>query len=196
MHGVWVASRMSRAADGASLIERIAARDMTALRALLARHQVGVFRYILRLVGNAAIAEELTNEVFLVVWQNAGNFEGTGSAASWILSIARHRAISSLRKRREENWDQNAADALHDTRDNPKVAAQKANKGVIMRRCLDELSPEHKDIIDLAYYHDMSISEVRDVLQIPESTVKTRMFHARKRLSELLKEAGVDRGWP
>jgi RNA polymerase sigma-70 factor, ECF subfamily len=187
---------MSRAADEASLIGRIAARDMSALRALLARRQVGVFRYILRLVGNAAVAEELTNEVFLEVWQNAGNFEGTGSAASWILSIARHRAVSNLRKPCEESWDQDAADALHDPGDNPEVAAQKADKGAIMRRCLDVLSPEHKGIIDLVYYHDMSISEVSDVLQIPENTVKTRMFHARKRLSELLKEAGIDRGWP
>ena len=52
-----------------------------------------------------------------------------------------------------------------------------------MRRCLDALSPEHKGIIDLVYYHDMSISEAMDVLQIPENTVKTRMFHARRRLS-------------
>jgi RNA polymerase sigma-70 factor, ECF subfamily len=187
---------MSRAADEASLIGRIAARDMNALRALLARHQVRVFRCILRLVRNAAVAEELTNEVFLEIWQNAGNFEGKGSAASWILSIAHHRAVSSLHKRCEESWDQDAADALHDTGDNPEVAAQKADKGAIMRRCLDALSPEHKGIIDLVYYHDMSISEAREVLQIPENTVKTRMFHARKRLSELLKEAGVDRGWP
>ena len=187
---------MRRAADEASLIGRIATRDMTALRALLACHQVRVFRYILRLVRNAAVAEELTNEVFLEVWRNAGNFEETGSAASWILSIARHRAVSSLRKRCEEGWDQDAADALHDTADNPEVAAQKADKGAIMRRCLDALSPEHKSIIDLVYYHDMSIREAREVLQIPENTVKTRMFHARKRLSELLKEAGIDRGWP
>jgi len=187
---------MNRAADEASLIERIAARDMTALRALLARRQVRVFRYILRLVGNAAVAEELTNEVFLEVWRHAGNFDGRGSATSWLLSIAHHRAVSSLRKRCEESWDQEAADALHDMGDNPEVAAQKADKGAIMRRCLDALSPMHKGIIDLVYYHDMSISEASDVLQIPKNTVKTRMFHARKRLSELLKEAGIDRGWP
>src|SRR4029450_1263083 len=119
---------MSRAADEASLIGRIAARDMTALRALLARRQVRVFRYILRLVGNAAVAEELTNEVFLEVWRNAGNFDGIGSAASWILSIARHRAVSSLRKRCEESWDQEAADALHDLGGNPEVAGAEADK--------------------------------------------------------------------
>ena len=73
---------------------------------------------------------------------------------------------------------------------------QKADKSAILRRCIDALSPEHKGIIDLVYYHEMSISEASEVLQIPENTVKTRMFYARKRLSELLEAAGVDRGWP
>jgi len=187
---------MGRAADEASLIGRIAARDMTALRALLACHQVRVFRYILRLVRNAAVAEELTNEVFLEVWRSAGSYAGASSAATWMLSIAHHRAVSSLRKRREETWDEDAAAELPDTGDNPEMVAQKADKGAIMRRCLDALSPEHKSIIDLVYYHDMSIREAREVLQIPENTVKSRMYHARKRLSELLKEAGIDRGWP
>ena len=149
---------MTRAADEASLIGRIAAGDETALRALFARHQIRVFRFILRLVRNAAVAEELTNEVFLEVWRNAGSYAGASSAATWILSIAHHRAVSSLRKRREESWDEDAAAALPDTDDDPEVAAQKADKGAILRRCLDALSPEHKGIIDLVYYHEMSIS--------------------------------------
>ena len=85
---------------------------------------------------------------------------------------------------------------IADTDDNPEVVAQKADKGAIMRRCLDGLSAEHRAIIDLVYYHEQSIAEVSAVLGIPEATVKTRMFYARKKLSELLKAAGVDRGWP
>jgi RNA polymerase sigma-70 factor (ECF subfamily) len=187
---------MNGAADEASLIRRIAAGDESALRALFARHQARVFRFILRLIRNTAVSEELTNEVFLEVWRSAGKYEGASSAATWMLSIAHHRAVNSLRKRREESWDEDAAAMLPDTGDNPEVAAQKADKGAILRRCLERLSPEHKGIIDLVYYHEMSISEASEVLQIPENTVKTRMFHARKRLSELLKSAGIDRGWP
>jgi RNA polymerase sigma-70 factor (ECF subfamily) len=187
---------MTRPADEASLIGRIAAGDETALRALIARHQVRVFRFILRLVRSNAVAEELTNEVFLEVWRSAGSFAGTSSAATWVLSIAHHRAVSSLRRRREESWDENAAAALPDSGDDPEVAAQKADKGAALRRCLEALSPEHKGIIDLVYYHEMSIGEASEVLGIPENTVKTRMFYARKRLSELLREAGIDRGWP
>ena len=184
------------AVDEASLVARIAAGDTVALRGLFVRHQVRVYRFILRLVQNAAVAEELTNEVFLEVWRNAGTFSGASSAVTWMLSIAHHRAVSSLRKRREVGWDERAAAALSDTADDPEVAAQKVDKGAILRRCLDALSPEHKSIVDLVYYHEMSISEAGAVLQIPENTVKTRLFNARKRLSLLLRQSGIDRGWP
>jgi RNA polymerase sigma-70 factor, ECF subfamily len=187
---------MSRAAQDAELVRRIAAGDETALRALIAAHQTRVFRFASRLVGSAAVAEEVTNEVFLEVWRNAGKFEGASAPATWILSIAHHRAVSRLRKRREESWDEDAAEALADAADDPEVAAQKADKGAILRLCLDQLSAAHKAVVDLVYYHELSVSEVSEVLNIPENTVKTRMFYARKRLSELLKAHGVDRGWP
>jgi RNA polymerase sigma-70 factor (ECF subfamily) len=187
---------MAGVADEAPLIARIAAGDTAALRELFARHHIRVYRFILRLVRNPAPAEELTNEVFLEVWLNAGRFEGASSAITWMLSIAHHRAVSSLRKRRDQGWDERAAAAVPDTADDPEVAAQKIDKGAILRRCLDALSPEHKGIVDLVYYHEMSIAEAAEVLQIPENTVKTRLFHARRRLSELLERAGIDRGWP
>jgi RNA polymerase sigma-70 factor (ECF subfamily) len=187
---------MSRATDDAELVRRTAAGDETALRGLFARHQTRVYRFILRLVGNTAVAEELTNEVFLEVWRNAAKFEGASAAATWMLSIAHHRAVSDLRKRREEGWDEDAAGTLQDGGDDPEVAAQKSDKSAILRLCLDKLSPDHKAIVDLVYYHELSVAEASEVLQIPENTVKTRMFYARKRLSELLEDAGVDRGWP
>src|SRR5262245_10465429 len=187
---------MSRASQDLELIRRTAAGDETALRALLAAHQTRVFRFTMRLVGNAAVAEEVTNEVFLEVWRNAGKFEGASAPGTWILSIAHHRAVSRLRKRREEAWDEDAAGALQDLGDDPEVVAQKADKGAILRECLGKLSAEHKAVVELVYYHELSVSEVSEVLKIPENTVKTRMFYARKRLSELLKAAGVDRGWP
>ena len=187
---------MAGAADEASLIARIAAGDAVALRELFARDQARVYRFILRLIQDAAVADELTNEVFLEVWRNAGRFGGAASAVTWVLSIAHHRAVSTLRKRREETWNENAAAALTDTADDPEVAAQKVDKGAILRRCLNALSPEHRAIIDLVYYHELSIGEAGEILQIPSGTVKTRLFHARKRLSGLLKQAGIDRGWP
>lgn len=178
------------------LIGRIAKQDQTAIEVLFGRYQVRVFRFVLRLVRSEAVAEELTNEVFMEVWRNAARFEGRSSLSSWMLGIAHNRAISSLRKRREAELDDETAGTIADDSDNPEVAAQKTDKGALLRACMERLSDEHKTIVDLVYYHEMSIAEVADVVGIPQNTVKTRMFYARKKLSEFLKEAGVDRGWP
>ncbi len=187
---------MTQLADDRQLILGLASADERALRTLIARHQMRVFRFIARIVRNDAVAEELTNEVFLEAWRNAKTFEGRSSPITWLLSIAHNRAVSSLRKRREQSWNEEQANEIADTDDSPEVIAQKTDKSAVMRRCLDGLSAEHRTIIDLVYYHEQSISEASAVLGIPEATVKTRMFYARKRLSELLKAAGVDRGWP
>jgi RNA polymerase sigma-70 factor, ECF subfamily len=187
---------MVGAADDALLIARIAAGDAAALRGLMARYCVRVYRLVLRLVKNPAIAEELTNEVFLEIWLNAGSFAEASSAATWVLSVAHHRAVSSLRKRRENGWDEPTMLNVPDAADDPEMTAQKVDKSSALRRCIKALSPEHAAIIDIIYYHEMSVQETAAVLHIPENTVKTRLFHARKRLAELLKRAGIDRGWP
>jgi RNA polymerase sigma-70 factor (ECF subfamily) len=163
---------------------------------LIARQQTRIYRFALRRVRNEAVAEEITNDVFAEVWRTAGSFEGRASVSTWLLSIARNKAVSSLRKRREESWDEDAAGTPADDGDDPETALQKTDKSTLMRRCLAGLSAEHREIIDLVYYHEQSVAEVSAVLGIPEATVKTRMFYARKKLSELLQAAGVDRGWP
>lgn len=187
---------MPQETDDRALIARMADHDQSALRLLIGRHQLRVYRFLLRIVRNEAVAEELTNEVFMEVWRNAARFEGNSAPQTWILSIAHHRAVSSLRKRREAAWDEERAQELADGGDDPEVSAQKRDKSAIMQRCMERLSAEHREILDLVYYHELSIAEAATVVGIPENTVKTRMFHARKRLSEILKAAGVDRGWP
>jgi RNA polymerase sigma-70 factor, ECF subfamily len=178
------------------LLKRLAAGDQQALRQLIARHQLRVFRFITRLVRSEAVAEELTNEVFLEAWRNAKSFEGRSNPVTWLLSIAHNKAVSSLRKRREQAWDEDQAREIADGNDDPEVVAQKADKGALMRKCMDSLTAEHRVIIDLVYYQEQSVAEASAILGIPEATVKTRMFYARKRLGELLKAAGIDRGWP
>jgi len=178
------------------LLARIARKDAAAVQALFARHQTRIFRFILRFVRNEAIAEELCNEVFLEVWRKAGSYRGQSAAATWLMSIARNKALSLLRKRADEELDDDYAEALADDSDTPDVDVAKQDKAEIMRRCIDRLSAQHKEIIDLVYYHEMSVSEVSETLGIPVNTVKTRMFYARKQLSELFKSAGIDRGWP
>jgi RNA polymerase sigma-70 factor (ECF subfamily) len=178
------------------LISRIAAGDRLAMQVLFARHHVRVYRFVLRLVANPTNAEDLISEVFLDVWRQAGKFEARSAVSTWLLAIARFKALSALRRRSEDELDDEAAASIEDQADNPEVAAQKKDKGEILRQCLTKLTQEHREIVDLVYYHEKSIEEVAEIVGIPEATVKTRMFYARKKLSELLKAAGVDRGWP
>jgi RNA polymerase sigma-70 factor (ECF subfamily) len=178
------------------LISRIAAGDRLAMQVLFARHHVRVYRFVLRLVANPTNAEDLISEVFLDVWRQAGKFEARSAVSTWLLAIARFKALSALRRRSEDELDDETAASIEDQADNPEVAAQKKDKGEILRQCLTKLTQEHREIVDLVYYHEKSIEEVAEIVGIPEATVKTRMFYARKKLSELLKAAGVDRGWP
>ena len=166
------------------------------MQVLFARHHVRVYRFVLRIVRNEAGAEDLISEVFLDVWRQADRFEGRSAVSTWLLAIARFKALSSMRRRPDEELDEEAAGAIEDASDTPEVSLQKKDKSGLLRKCLEQLSREHREVIDLVYYHEKSVEEVAEIVGIPEATVKTRMFYARKKLSELLKAAGLDRGWP
>jgi RNA polymerase sigma-70 factor, ECF subfamily len=185
-----------QATSDEALISRIAAGDRLAMQVLYARHHVRVYRFVLRIVGNSSVAEDLISEVFLDVWRQAGKFEARSAASTWLIAIARFKALSVLRRKPEEELDDETAEAIEDLADDPETTVQKKDKGEVLRKCLSALSPDHREIIDLVYYHEKSVEEVAEMVGIPEATVKTRMFYARKKLSELLKAAGVDRGWP
>lgn len=187
---------MTNAPSDHDLLRRVATSDGSALQVLYGRHNVRIYRFIARTVKNDAIAEELTNEVFIDVWRNAGKFEGRSQATTWLYAIARNKAISSLRRRRDEELDDETAAAIPDMDDTPEVTAQKTDKRSIIRDCLAHLSDEHREVIDLVYYHEKSVREVSEITDTPEATVKTRMYYARKALSEILLDAGVERGWP
>ncbi len=187
---------MYATADDRELITLAAGTDEAAMRELFLRHRQKVSGFIRRVLSDDAVVEELTSEVFLEVWRGARNYQGRSAVTTWILSIAHYRALNVLRKRGEENWDEDDAWQIADERDDPEVTAQKADKSALLRKCSEDLTPLQREIIDLVYYHEMSVREVSEVLDIPEGTVKTRLFKARNRLEKLLVAAGVDRGWP
>jgi RNA polymerase sigma-70 factor (ECF subfamily) len=178
------------------LIARIAGGDRLAMQVLFARHHVRVYRFVLRLVRNEATAEDLISDVFLDVWRQAGKFEGRSAVSTWMLSIARFKALSALRRKPEQELDEETAEQIEDHADDPETALAKKDKAAVLRQALSKLSADHREIVDLVYYHEKSVEEVAEIVGIPEATVKTRMFYARKKLSEILKEQGIDRGWP
>jgi len=174
------------------LVQRVAAGDRVAMQRLYTRHHVRVYRFVLRIVNDAATAEDLTSDAFLDVWKNTGCFEGRSQVSTWIFSIARYKALATLRRRANDPLDDEIAGKIPDSGDNPEVIVQRQNESAVLRQCLTQLSPAHREVIDLVYYHEKSVAEVAEITGVPPNTVKTRMFHARKRIADLLDARGFD----
>ncbi|SJM28560.1 sigma-70 family RNA polymerase sigma factor [Mesorhizobium delmotii] len=179
-----------------ALVGRVAKGDRAAVRLLFMRHHARIYRFVVRQTGSEMMADDIANEVFLELWRQAPGFEGRSEVSTWLLGIARFKALSSLRKKKEDWIDDDDAAQIADGADTPEVVTMKEDKGAALRRFVDALPEEHRTVIDLAYYHGQSVSEIGEVLGIPVATVKTRMFYARKKLGEALNAAGYDRGWP
>jgi RNA polymerase sigma-70 factor, ECF subfamily len=168
------------------LIRRIAVGNQLAMRSLFARHQTPLYRWLLRIVRNETLAEDLLSEVFLDVWQKAGTFEARSSVSTWLMAIARYKALSARRRRTDAPLDEETAATIADPADDPETVLLKKNRGELLRRSLASLSPEHGEVIDLVYYHEKSVKETAEIVGVAEATVKTRMFYARKKLADLV----------
>jgi RNA polymerase sigma-70 factor, ECF subfamily len=173
------------------LIARIAGGNRLAMRVLFARFNERVFRFALRLTDDTGLAEDVVSEVFFEVWRKAATFEGRSQVSTWILGITRNKALDARKARSTEGWDEEAAVNVEDPAANPEVAFQKNDLRAVMRKCLAQLSPTHREIIDLVYYHGKSIDEIARLTGAGQATVKTRMFYARKHLAELLGAYGI-----
>jgi RNA polymerase sigma-70 factor (ECF subfamily) len=176
-----------------ALVALIAGRDKRALQTLYSRHHVRIFRFALRFLNDEAAAEDTVSEVFIDVWRQAERFEGRSQVTTWLLAIARNKALSLLRRRSSEELDDEVAEFIEDPSDNPEAAMLKSQRASVLQDCLTQLSPAHREIVDLVYYHEKSVEEVAQIISVPANTVKTRMFYARKRIGELMAAKGISR---
>jgi RNA polymerase sigma-70 factor, ECF subfamily len=173
------------------LIKAIADGDRRAMQTLYQRHNVRVYRFVQRLTNDASVAEDLVSEVFMDVWRQADGFKAQSQVSTWLMSIARHKALSALRRRSDEQLDEHMAAAIEDPADGPEAIMRNEDRSTVVQTCLSQLSAPHREVIDLVYYHEKSVDEVARIVGIPASTVKTRMFYARKHMGKLLTAAGI-----
>ena len=171
------------------LVARIAGGDRLAMQTLFARYRTPVYRWLVRLVGNETVAEDLLSDVFLDVWRQAGRFQARSAVSTWLLAIARFKALSARRGRKDAELDETIEATVADSADNPEVVLQNKSRDQFVRTALTTLLLEHREIIDLVYYHDKSVDECAQILGVPSGTVKTRMFYARRKLAEMLQAA-------
>jgi RNA polymerase sigma-70 factor (ECF subfamily) len=172
-----------------TLLKAIAAGHQQAMRALYQRHSTPVYRFARRLVGDDAAAEDVTSEVFLDVWRRAGTFDGRSKVSTWLLAIARHKALDAARRRAFVPLDRAMRDRTEDGADDPEIVTHKKQVGAALRQCLARLSPAHREVVDLVYYHEKSVDEVAQIICVSPNTVKSRMFYARSHLSRMLADA-------
>jgi RNA polymerase sigma-70 factor (ECF subfamily) len=178
-----------------ALIAAVARGDTLAMKVLYARHNVRVFRFALRLTRDEALAEDVVSEVFLQAWRGAKNFQAKSKVSTWLLAIAHNKAKDAVQRRRHEYLSDDDAAAIEDPSDNPETSWSKVEIGKLLRNCLTKLPAAQREVMDLVYYHHKSVEEVAQIVGAQASTVKTRMFYARSRLADMLKEAGVQHAW-
>jgi len=173
------------------LIRRIADKDRRAFETMYQRYTPRLQRYLSRLIRQPDVIEEALDDVMLVVWQNAARFNDSSRVSTWILGIAHHKALKArarLSGRLVETpvSEQHAAEG-----EGPEDATIRGELNRLLAKGLDTLSPEQRTVVELTFYQERSYQEIAEITGCPVNTVKTRMFHARKRLAPLLRALGI-----
>jgi RNA polymerase sigma factor (sigma-70 family) len=171
---------------GGELIARIASGDRDALTELYHHERHALFAYLLHLMGDAGRAEDVLQETLVAVWKSAGSFAGRSSARTWLIGIARRQAHNALRRRSLPRADIAAAANVPGTLPQPEEHVIAAAVREDVATAVARLPMERREILLLAFAHDLSYQEIADVLGIPLGTVKSRLNHAKRSLRELL----------
>jgi RNA polymerase sigma-70 factor, ECF subfamily len=177
--------------EDAALLAHIAAGNEAALGVFYRRHEGRVYAFALKRVSIPADAAEVLNEVMLEVWRGARRFEGRARVTTWLLGITHNKSIDLLRKRGRHTADPLDFDITDDSPDPGPAAVAGAQNSEHLRHCLEKLSEAQRRVVHLTFYEDLPYDEIAEILAIPEGTVKTRMFHARKALAHCLQQLGA-----
>ena len=178
----------------AQLLTQVAHGDKQALAALYKALERPVYRFILSKVNDPFESSDLLHDVFMEVWRSAAKFEGRSKVQTWIFGIAYRKVIDVHRKRGRMEVSDNIPEQEDDGPDAETclAAGQEAEH---VRHCIGTLKDDHRTAISLAFYEDMTYGEIAEVAGVPEGTIKTRIFHAKKLLMHCL--AGrIERGVP
>ena len=167
------------------LLSRMAGGDEDALATFYRRHESALFRFILTRMNDSFEAGDIVIEVMHEAWRSAARYQGRSAVKSWLFGIARHKALDRVRSQ-----GRHKADTLEETDEVPDTstidALAAAEDAEAVRHCLEGLSAQHREVVHLAFYEDLSYQEIAKIAECPEGTVKTRIFHAKRALKACL----------
>ena len=148
-------------------------------------------RFLVHMLRQPDLLEEVLNDTLLVVWQRADRFDGRSKLSTWIFGIAYRKGLKAL-SRQDLPVETDEADEAADGEPGPEQRLGASQVRDRLRAAMAELSPEHRAVVELCYFHDMAYAEIAEVVGCPAETVKTRMFYARRRLRQLLDDLAGD----
>ncbi|QWF72283.1 sigma-70 family RNA polymerase sigma factor [Methylomonas paludis] len=168
--------------DESILLGHIAEGDAAAFELFYKMYYPRLFRFILRMTRQPESVEELIQETLLVVWEKPHKFNHDSKISTWIFGIAYHKALKSMSRHNRRRMDVDV-DELKEIMGDPGAnPAQHQENADWLNTALAVLSPEQRAVIELTFYHGLAYQDIAKILNCPEGTVKTRMFHARKKL--------------
>ena len=167
-----------------ALLALLRARDLRAFETLYRLYQPRLSRFIANLVRRPATIEEVVNDVMMVLWDKPDSFQGQSKLSTWLFSIAYRKSIRARLREDEPMDDQDIDLADDDALPDRDFARRRA--ALMLRRAIDDLSPDHRAVVHLTYFQEASYREIADIMGCPPDTVKTRMFHARRHLKQKL----------
>jgi RNA polymerase sigma factor (sigma-70 family) len=168
----------------ATLLERVRARDRRAFEELYHSYHARLWRFLHKLLRRPHLIEEVLNDAMLVVWNRLDTFDGRSRFSTWLFGIAYRQGLAALR-RLDEPIDDAGEEAI-DLAAAPGAGAEAARVRRGLDAALATLSPTHRAVVELTYFHDFGYREIAAIMGCPPDTVKTRMFHARRHLRAAL----------
>jgi RNA polymerase sigma-70 factor (ECF subfamily) len=173
------------------LIERVCGRELAAFERLYRLYQPRLTRFLSNVVQRPQVLEEVVDDTMMVVWETAGNFRGASKLSTWIFSIAYRKALKA-RARWPDPVEEDPHDMRVSTEPAPDEQVQHDRLHDALVAAMDSLSADHRAVVDLTYFHSMGYREIAEIMDCPVDTVKTRMFHAWRRLREALGGTSAD----
>jgi RNA polymerase sigma factor (sigma-70 family) len=189
VHGAVTRPRIDTVGTGGSqereLLRRVSRRDVHAFEALYRIYQPRLTRFLSNLVQRRGLVEEVLDDTMMVVWQTADRFRGASKLSTWIFAIAYRKALKARAK-----WPEPVEEEEFDTRVStdpaPDQQLQHRRLHEALVAAMDTLSADHRAVVDLTYFHGMGYREIAEIMDCPVDTVKTRMFHARRKLKQVM----------
>jgi RNA polymerase sigma-70 factor, ECF subfamily len=167
-----------------SLVKGVAARDERAFTVLYGRYSVAIYNYLVHMIYDPLVAEDLLQEIFFSIWKGAGRFRGQSSVKTWMYRIAHHQTVSWLRQHRRI-LDPRLTE-INSSEHEPEDSYETSSSRQALRDALSHLSADHKEVLELAFFHNMSYIEIAEIMRCPIGTVKSRMSYAKRRIISVL----------